>query len=165
LNSSILDTTASMGVQLARDKVMCAQILRRAGLPVPAHGLAGSLDQARAIAERLGYPVVIKPPALDGGVGVAAGLGSAADLDHAWSETARHGAQVLVEKHQPGEDFRLLVFDGRMVWAVGRQPAGVTGDGELCGVGALIVGDGVGEGDDWIEADVRVARICTVSPS
>lgn len=130
LNSSILDTTASMGVQLARDKVMCAQILRRAGLPVPAHGLAGSLDQARAIAERLGYPVVIKPPALDGGVGVAAGLGSAADLDHAWSETARHGAQVLVEKHQPGEDYRLLVFDGRMVWAVGRQPAGVTGDGE-----------------------------------
>ena len=92
--------------------------------------LAGSLDQARAIAERLGYPVVIKPPALDGGVGVAAGLGSAADLDQAWSETASHGAQVLVEKHQPGDDFRLLVFDGRMVWAVGRQPAGVTGDGE-----------------------------------
>lgn len=130
LNSSILDTTTSMGVQIARDKVMCAQILRRAGLPVPVYGLAGSLDQGRAIAERIGYPVVIKPPALDGGVGVAAGLGSAADLEHAWSETARHGAQVLVEKHQPGEDFRLLVFNGRMVWAVGRQPAGVTGDGE-----------------------------------
>lgn len=130
LNSSILDTTTSMGVQLARDKVMCAQILRRAGLPVPAQGLADSLEQGRAIAERIGYPVVIKPPALDGGVGVAAGLGSAADLEHAWSETARLGAQVLVEKHQPGEDFRLLVFNGRMVWAVGRQPAGVTGDGE-----------------------------------
>ncbi len=130
LNSSILDTTTSMGVQLARDKVMCAHILRRAGLPVPAHGLANSLDQGMAIAERIGYPVVIKPPALDGGVGVAAGLGSAAELEHAWAETARHGAKVLVEKHQPGEDFRLLVFDGRMVWAVGRQPAGITGDGK-----------------------------------
>ena len=129
LNSSILDTTASMGVSMARDKTACAHILRRAGLPVPAHGLASSLDQAKVIAERLGYPVVIKPPALDGGIGVAPGLGSAADLEQAWSETASHGAQVLVEKHQPGDDFRLLVFDGRMVWAVGRQPAGVTGNG------------------------------------
>lgn len=130
LNSSILDSTTSMGVQLARDKVMCAQILRRAGLPVPAHGLVTSLDQAKVIAKRLGYPVVIKPPALDGGVGVAAGLGSVAELDHAWNETARHGAQVLVEKHQPGEDFRLLVFEGKMLWAVGRRPAGITGDGK-----------------------------------
>lgn len=129
LNSSILDTTASMGVNLARDKTACAHVLRRAGLPVPAHGLANNLDEAKAIAGRLGYPVVIKPPALDGGAGVASGLGSAVDLEQAWSETARYGAQVLVERHQPGEDFRLLVFNGRMVWAVGRQPAGVLGDG------------------------------------
>ncbi|MDY0013976.1 MAG: cyanophycin synthetase [Rhodocyclaceae bacterium] len=130
-NSSILDTTSGLAVTLARNKQACALVLRRAGLPVPDHGLAKNLEEARGIAERLGYPVVIKPVNLDGGVGVAAGLQNVEQLEQAWAKTILHSNSILVEKHQPGEDYRLIVFNGRLVWAVGRQPAGVTGDGGL----------------------------------
>lgn len=130
-NSSILDTTSGLAVTLARNKQACALVLRRAGLPVPDHGLAKSLEEARGIAERLGYPVVIKPVNLDGGVGVAAGLQNVEQLEQAWVKTICHSPFILVERHQRGEDYRLIVFNGRLVWAVGRQPAGVTGDGSL----------------------------------
>jgi cyanophycin synthetase len=137
LDSTILDTTTSMGVAMARNKMACAQILRRAGLPVPDHALADSLEEATRIADRLGYPVVIKPVALDGGVGVAAGLQNPEQLERAWKQTARHTQKIMVEKHQEGEDFRLLVLDGKLIWAVSRIPGGVTGDGERT-IGELV---------------------------
>lgn len=129
LNSSILETTPSMGVATARDKHSCATLLRLGGLPVPEHGLADDLAAAKALAEKLGYPVVVKPANLDGGVGVSAGLKDEQQLVQAWEAARPHSEKILVEKHLEGEDYRLIVLDGRMVWAVGRRPAGVGGDG------------------------------------
>lgn len=60
------------------------------GVPVPPSGLARSLTEARAIAERLGYPVVLKaqsaelPHKTEAG-GVIAGIDGPAALDQAWS--------------------------------------------------------------------------------
>nr|WP_248280667.1 hypothetical protein [Aromatoleum aromaticum] len=131
LNSSILETTPSMGVATARDKHACATLMRIGGLPVPDHGLAEDLPTAVSLAQKLGYPVVVKPANLDGGVGVAAGLNDEHQLTQAWESARRHSDKILVEKHLDGEDFRLIVLDGQMVWAVGRRPAGVDGDGLL----------------------------------
>lgn len=128
-DSSMLETTPGIGIGLARDKMACAEVLRRGGLPVPDHFRAASLAQAKRLAERLGYPVVIKPSNLDGGIGVAAGLQNEEQLESAWAKARKHSKAILVEKHQEGEDYRLIVFDGQLVWAVGRQPAGVSGDG------------------------------------
>jgi cyanophycin synthetase len=130
-NSSIFDSTSCMAVSLARNKQTCAHVLRQAGLPVPDHGVATSLDQAKKIAHILGYPVVIKPVNLDGGIGVAAGLQSEEQLEQAWGQTIKHSQTILVEKHQYGDDYRLIVFDDQLIWAVKRQPAGVTGNGQL----------------------------------
>ena len=128
--SSILSTTHTLPVMIARDKFSSSQMLRRGGLPASIHELANSWEQARKIAARLGYPVVVKPADLDGGVGVFAGLRNERQLADAWNEASKHGRKILVEKHCDGEDFRLIVIDGTLRWAVGRQPAGVTGDGQ-----------------------------------
>lgn len=127
--SSILDTTGNLAVSIARDKAGCGAYLRRAGLPGPVHTTPASWADARDYASQIGYPVVVKPSNLDGGVGVSAGLRDERQLAEAWKNAAAHTKSILVEKHCEGEDFRLIVVDGKLRWAVGRQPAGVTGNG------------------------------------
>ncbi|MEN3974545.1 acetate--CoA ligase family protein [Emcibacter sp. SYSU 3D8] len=129
MESSLSDVTPAISMRLARNKIAAAELLRQAGLPVPAHELVQSAAEAVAAAGRLGYPVVVKPADRDGGLAVAAGLTSDAGVSRAY-ETARKVSQnVLVEKHVEGRDYRLVVHDGRMVWALERVPGGVTGDG------------------------------------
>lgn len=48
---------------LFRDKDRMKAALERAGLRVPRHGRASTAVECRALAERIGYPVVIKPVA------------------------------------------------------------------------------------------------------
>ena len=129
LDSSFTDETPLLSTRLARDKTVSASLLRTAGLPVPPHQRAGSLEQALRMADRLGYPVVVKPAALDGGVGVFAGLHNAAQVTAAFHASQKHSSDTLVEKHVDGRDYRLVVFQDELVLAIERVPGGVTGDG------------------------------------
>lgn len=129
LQSTFTDRTPAIAANLARDKRLAAIVLGRAGLPVPPHETVSSPDQAARVAERLGYPVVVKPADLDGGTGVAAGLRDAASVRRAFERAAKHSRQILVEKHAAGRDYRLMTFHGELIWAILRLPAAVTGDG------------------------------------
>jgi len=129
LDSSFTDLTPNISAHIARDKQATAMVLRRAGLPVPEHGLARNEQEALQLAQRLGYPVVVKPTDLDGGQGVHAGLKTPEALGKACTATAALGRPVLIEKHVEGNDYRVQVFQGEAYWAVLRRPAGVTGDG------------------------------------
>lgn len=53
-----------------RDKHLTRAALAAAGVPQPASALAEDLDQALAAADRIGYPVVLKPRAMAGSLGV-----------------------------------------------------------------------------------------------
>ncbi len=129
LDSSFTDVTPQVSTQLARDKTLAASLLRTAGLPVPVHQRAGTVEQALRIANQLGYPVVIKPVSLDGGLGVAAGLQNPAEVTAAFEASQRHAKDCLVEMHVEGRDYRLVVFQDELILAIERVPAGVTGDG------------------------------------
>lgn len=129
LESTLTDVTPAVSMRLARSKIAAADVLRQAGLPVPRHELVWSAAEAVAAATRIGYPVVVKPADRDGGVAVAAGLADDAGVVQGY-ETAREASRhVMVEKHVDGRDYRLVVHDGRMIWALERVPGGVTGDG------------------------------------
>ncbi len=129
MESTFTDRTPVLGATLARQKHLAAAILRRAGLPAPRHALAKDSEDAIRIAAKLGYPVVVKPANLDGGVGVAAGLRDEASVRRAFVIAARLSKLVLVEKHFQGQDYRLLVFNGQHFSTALRQPGGVTGNG------------------------------------
>ncbi len=129
LESSYTDRTSVIGTRIARDKRNTATVLRQLGLPVPSHAQAGTPEQAVFIANQLGYPVVVKPADRDQGLGVAAGLRNDAMVLAAFPEASKHSDNILVEKHFHGQDFRLTVFNGRLVKATLRLPGGVTGNG------------------------------------
>ncbi|OFW14811.1 MAG: carbamoyl phosphate synthase large subunit [Acidobacteria bacterium RIFCSPLOWO2_02_FULL_67_21] len=66
----ILGTTPD-SIDLAEDRERFSQLLWDLGVPQPASGAAVSREQAREVAERIGYPVVVRPSYVLGGRGMA----------------------------------------------------------------------------------------------
>jgi len=128
--SSFTDRTGSLAEKVSRDKYFSIQRLTRAALPVTEQRFARTLDQARAAAAELGWPIVLKPVALDQGRGVHVGVASDAELAKAFgAATDLQDRGVVIEAFVPGDDHRLLVVNGTMMMAARRIPGGVTGDG------------------------------------
>lgn len=130
LDGSFTGRTGNIATRLARNKAASKQILHAAGLPVARGAVVATLDQAKRVAETVGWPVVVKPSNQDRGIGVAPGLRDEAMLAQAYAEAARHSpGAVLIEKHVQGADHRLLVVGGRLIAAARRTPGSVCGDG------------------------------------
>ncbi len=62
--------TSPEAIHLAEDRGSFGRVLAAAGLPAPQHGTATSYPDAKAIADRLGYPVLVRPSYVLGGRGM-----------------------------------------------------------------------------------------------
>lgn len=129
LLSSFTDSTSTISSSLARNKLQAASLMQRSGIPVPEHFLVPHESAAVTVAQQLGYPVVVKPANLDGGSGVSANLMTTEEVREAYQKAAKLSSQILVEKHIEGRDYRLVVMNDALIWAIERVPGGVTGDG------------------------------------
>jgi len=127
--STITDATSALGSGIAKNKQATASLLKNFCLPAPDHALAVSEDSAVKIASVLGYPVVVKPVDQEQGRGVFAGLRSERSLRTAYQSSRRVSQNILVERHQDGEDYRLTVMKDKLIKVMHRQPAVVVGDG------------------------------------
>ncbi len=130
LNSSFTQHSSALSANIARSKSVTSFLLREAGLPVPQHYKINTLEEALKAAQKLGFPVVIKPANQEGGTGVYAALENADDIAHAFAQVKKLNDEILVEKHIYGKDYRLMVFENKLIWAIERAPAHVIGDGK-----------------------------------
>jgi cyanophycin synthetase len=131
IRATMTSATSAIAVDIASDKDLTTKLLAAAGLPVPKQEAVRTADQAVRVAERIGYPVVVKP--LDGnhGRGVMLHLQDADEVREAFpvaKEQSRRGV-VVVESFVVGKDYRCLIIDGRVAAIAERVPASVTGDG------------------------------------
>ncbi|MEU3454398.1 carbamoyl-phosphate synthase large subunit [Micromonospora sp. NPDC006766] len=62
--------TSPESIHLAEERGAFGAVLARAGLRAPAHGMATSFDEAKAIADEIGYPVLVRPSYVLGGRGM-----------------------------------------------------------------------------------------------
>ena len=129
IQATTTSRTSNIAVELASDKEETNSILRDLGLPVPAQRLVRSVSEARAAAEKIGYPVVLKPLAGNHGRGVSINLRTPEEVDTAFEKAREHGRNVVVESYIDGYDHRLLVVNGKLVAAAKRVPGHVVGDG------------------------------------
>jgi len=123
------DRTSAIAQEIAQDKNLTNQLLREAGIPVPAGEPVTSADDAWQIAEEIGGPVVVKPQDGNQGKGVALNLTTEEQVRAAFEAAAAVSKRIIVEQYCPGQDYRVLVVGDRMVAAARREPAQVLGDG------------------------------------
>ncbi len=110
-----------MGAEAARnfrDKARMKDVLRARGLPCARHTLATSAAEAHAFADRVGFPMVVKPKEGSGARGTHR-LQSAADLAaclHAMPPG--RDRPLMLEEFVVGEEhsFDSISVDGRIVW-------------------------------------------------
>ncbi|HEY9813578.1 MAG TPA: cyanophycin synthetase [Candidatus Sericytochromatia bacterium] len=112
----------------------CKTFLNTLGFPVPKGDIAFSLEEAKGIARKIGYPVAVKPVAGHKGIGVTADV-NAEELSFAFDSAIasipeNETKEVIIEKSISGVDFRLLCVNGRFVAATERRPASVVGNGK-----------------------------------
>ncbi len=129
IQATLTSETRQIAAEIASDKRLTHQILEQLGLPVPRQAIVYDAEEAVEEAERLGFPVVVKP--LDGnhGKAVAIGLKTVDEVRGAYEKAKGICPRVIVEACQPGNDYRILVVDGHVVAVARRVPGHVVGDG------------------------------------
>src|SRR5690606_39854883 len=53
--------TSPHAIQLSEDREEFAKLLKELDIPQPENGIARSLEEAREVANRIGYPVLVRP--------------------------------------------------------------------------------------------------------
>lgn len=130
IQATVTSQTRHIGVALASEKDETNEILADLGLPVPRQRLVRSSEHAVRAAQRIGYPVVLKPLNANHGRGVSIGLTASDQVEVAFAKAREHSRTVIVESFIEGLDHRLLVVNGELVAAAKRMPGHVVGDGE-----------------------------------
>ena len=129
IQATITSRTSHIAVELASDKEETNRILGNLGLPVPRQRLVQRVDDAVSAAERIGYPVVVKPYNANHGRGISIQLTTEAQVREAFEVAREHSRSVIVESFITGDDHRMLVVNGELVAVSKRVPGHVVGDG------------------------------------
>jgi cyanophycin synthetase len=130
IQATVTSETRHIAVSIASDKEETNRILGDLGLPVPRQRLVRSADGAVTAANRLGFPVVVKPLDANHGRGVSLDLKTDAEVRVAFEKAREHARSVIVENFLAGFDHRMLVVGGELVAVAKRVPGHVVGDGE-----------------------------------
>jgi carbamoyl-phosphate synthase large subunit len=91
--------TSPDSIDLAEDRQRFSQLLWDLGIPQPSSGTAVSREQARDVAEKIGYPVVVRPSYVLGGRGMAIVFDSGAlDRYMTGAVDVSHDRPVLIDR-------------------------------------------------------------------
>ena len=127
---SLSNADGFLGWQWQKNKSVSKAMMNAMGLPTPPHAMVNDEDALAATVSRVGWPCVIKPLDGGGGKGVTANLTDMAALRAAFAHARLFsGGPLMLEKHVPGADHRLMVVNGKLVAAIRREPSFLEGDG------------------------------------
>ncbi len=92
--------TSPDSIDLAEDRERFAKLVVQLGLKQPANGIARSRDEALQVAERIGYPVLLRPSYVLGGRGMEV-VDGPEQLDHyiATAVAVSGSAPVLIDRY------------------------------------------------------------------
>jgi cyanophycin synthetase len=130
IQATITSETRHIAVEIASDKEETNRILADLGLPVPRQVMVYSDSEAALAANKLGFPVVVKPLDANHGRGVSIRLQNAEEVRAAFGLAREHARAVIVEQFIEGFDHRMLVVNGELIAAAKRMPGHVVGDGK-----------------------------------
>ncbi len=132
IQATITSKTTNIAVEISCDKEDTHNLLRDLGLPLPTQELVYSAEGAVRAAQRMGYPVVVKPLNANHGRGITIDISTDEEVEAAFHFAREKGTSrsVLVESLILGYDHRMLVVNGELVAVAKRVPGHVVGDGK-----------------------------------
>ena len=101
-----------------RDKARMKSVLREAGVPCARHALASNAGDAMQFARKVGFPLIVKPPAGAGGKSTWR-VDNASDLERLLARAEPSAAApTLLEEFVQGTEFSFdsVMLGGKMVW-------------------------------------------------
>ncbi len=117
---------------LLENKEVTKKILYQKGFNVPIGKAYSTIESALtdySIYQK--QKVVVKPKATNFGLGIYfIHPGKKKEYASAAQSAFSYGNSIIVEKFCPGEEFRFLVIDGKVIGVAKREPANVVGDGK-----------------------------------
>jgi cyanophycin synthetase len=142
-NKEIVFTSASYptdsiyGHYASDDKFLTYNLLKDAGISTPETVLVKENDEGlgegRILLKRKSK-VVVKPAQMDCGKGITIDIQTINELDHAIDYARQRIASdnkgVLVQEMVHGDEYRLLVVDGKTAAITGRRPPFIMGNGK-----------------------------------
>ncbi len=143
-NSQIIEFMSSskdskIAKQIQRDKWSSNLMIEKLGVPTPRWQIIDTPDQIKEVWNKYEKPVVIKPTGLTAGNGVSTGINTIEEAQEAFriakEKTGKHAERswqqkIMIQEQVPGDDYRLLVIDGKLEVATKRIPAFIIGDGK-----------------------------------
>ncbi len=129
IQAAMTSKTSFFAVENAGNKNSTKLILEEAGIPVPQGSIVTNPEELEEAIEQLGFPVVIKPLSGNQGKGASINVRCRKDSLKSLAEAQRYSREVMVEQFIVGDDYRLLVINGKFTAAAKRTPALVIGDG------------------------------------
>ena len=119
-------------LQIAGDKALTFELLQQHRLTIPEHSVVPSSSTTAAVEflHQYGPPVVVKPARdTSSGLGVSTQLATPRDVAAALALSSLYAEEAIIERHVPGESYRLLYLAGELVAAARRRGVRVVGDG------------------------------------
>jgi D-alanine-D-alanine ligase-like ATP-grasp enzyme len=125
--------------EIQRDKWASNQIIEKLALPIPKWQVLESEDDIEKTWDLYQKPLVIKPTGLTGGKGVSMNIKTIdqAKKAYRWAKEKTDEKirplwqkKIMMQEQVQGEDYRLLVIDGKLEIVTKRIPAFIIGDGK-----------------------------------
>jgi cyanophycin synthetase len=101
------------------------------GIPVAEQARVRTIDDAIRFAEKIGYPVVLKPEAEEQGRGVSSFLQTQLELTQTFEKLVEKYKGLIIERHYFGDGYRVYVLNNQVVRVRKLEAAHVLGDGSL----------------------------------
>lgn len=129
IEATICSSTSAIGVDISCDKLMTKLILEKHYLPVMPGYKVNNTAEMLYYADKLGYPLVIKPQFGNQGKGVTVNIRSKGELIRAYTKLNKSYNEIIIEKYMIGKDYRVCVVNGEVIAAALRLPPFIVGDG------------------------------------
>ncbi|MGA2910978.1 MAG: hypothetical protein ABSE04_04250 [Candidatus Microgenomates bacterium] len=146
--------------EIVKRKDLTKRVLRDAGFPAPRGILTGEWKEVSAAIKtgKINFPLVTKPDTSLGGKMAIVKIENLEVLKKAFEKIRESYDEVLVEEFFPGEDFRFLVLDGKILAVARRVPPAIIGDGKTK-ISELVAKYNIGRGGDSLKLGFEVERV------
>ncbi|GIM29651.1 cyanophycin synthetase [Clostridium polyendosporum] len=128
--ATIGDGTRCIGADISCDKLLTKRLLEYQYIPVaPGEKVFNTINLLQT-AEKIGYPVVLKPQFGNKGKGVILNIKSEKELLKVYKVLSDNYKDIIIEKYIKGNDYRICVVNHEVIAVAKRMPPYLIGDGE-----------------------------------